>query len=85
MIYSTISAQFFLTLGCGCSHTEFGCCSDGRTPALDAALGSCSCEASLYGCCPDGITDAGGELFQGCQDESPIIPGGQLQFIHEFL
>lgn len=64
--------------GCGCSHSEFGCCSDRRTPAQGPYEEGCGCEASHYGCCPDGVTPSQGELFQGCMEDSPIVPGGEL-------
>jgi len=61
-------------LGCGCEYTQYGCCGDKNTPALDETK-NCSCEASKYGCCLDGITESKGENFEGCPSK-PILPGG---------
>lgn len=67
--------------GCGCEDTEFGCCSDERTPAPDASK-NCSCAASKFGCCLDGVTEARGEDFEGCPTK-PVYKGGKL--MHECI
>ena len=60
-------AQFINFSGCGCQYTHFGCCSDGKTAALDESR-KCSCNATKYGCCPDGIGEAQDENLSGCVD-----------------
>nr|CAD7403319.1 unnamed protein product [Timema cristinae] len=57
---------------CGCENTQFGCCSDDRTPASGSELEGCGCEASKFGCCPDGVVEAQGDKFEGC-DDVPLI------------
>nr|CAD7426582.1 unnamed protein product [Timema monikensis] len=61
-----------LFAGCGCENTQFGCCSDDRTPASGPELEGCGCEASKFGCCPDGVVEAQGDKFEGC-DDVPLI------------
>jgi hypothetical protein len=53
--------------------TEYGCCSDGKTPASGEQNEGCprqesptSCSESPFGCCPDGVTPAGGDNNEGC-------------------
>lgn len=61
--------------GCGCQYSEFGCCSDQRTPAPDPATNeTCPCSSTLFGCCPDGDTPADGQDFAGCS-ETLLKPG----------
>lgn len=60
--------------GCGCENTEFGCCSDERTPAKGPNFAGCTCDTSQFGCCPDGIEEAQGENFEGCLTV-PSMPG----------
>lgn len=71
--------MFVCTQGCGCENTQYGCCSDKKTPALDETK-NCSCEASKYGCCLDGISEAKGENFEGCQSK-PVLQGGKIKDI----
>lgn len=63
------------SLGCGCSYSEFGCCSDDKTPAQGPNYAGCDCASSKYGCCPDGQTEAQGENFDGCTDIPENLQG----------
>ena len=51
--------------------TNFGCCTDGVTPAGGPNGEGCpvvfGCEATVFGCCPDGLSPANGENYAGCQ------------------
>lgn len=60
-----------------CETSEFGCCKDGVTSALDAELSNCGdsdnaplCRSSRYGCCNDDITPSKGPNMEGCVDRS---------------
>nr|CAD7441588.1 unnamed protein product [Timema bartmani] len=68
-----------LFAGCGCENTQFGCCSDDRTPASGSELQGCGCEASKFGCCPDGVVEAQGDKFEGCDDVPLNAAGMELQ------
>lgn len=64
-----------------CEQTQFGCCPDGFTAAVDAHGTGCSsltgrCEDSEFGCCPDGNTTAQGADFEGC----PTQPCSQTMY-----
>lgn len=56
-------------------ESEFGCCSDGVSPAKGKNEKGCpkfDCAATLFGCCPDKVTVAQGNDFEGCPEE--ILP-----------
>ncbi|XP_046445127.1 papilin-like isoform X2 [Daphnia pulex] len=53
-----------------CDKTEYGCCSDGVTPAKGPFEAGCpkyeTCEDAEFKCCPDGVTPAKGANNEGC-------------------
>lgn len=65
--------------GSVCEDSDYGCCSDGFTPAEGPNKEGCNeidvtCAASYYGCCPDRITAAKGPAYQGCPGVLPHVP-----------
>ncbi|KAL5008286.1 hypothetical protein ScPMuIL_013867 [Solemya velum] len=65
----------------GCAGTRYGCCSDGRTSAVDEHRSNCyeqpivgGCAGTRYGCCSDGQTSAVDEHRSNCY-EQPIVGG----------
>ena len=59
-----------------CKDTEFGCCPDGISSALDSSYSGClpsnltdDCNTTEFGCCRDQETAAFGPFWKGC----PII------------
>ncbi|XP_066550939.1 papilin isoform X2 [Amia ocellicauda] len=53
-----------------CTQSQYGCCSDGWTPASGPQGSGCpgnSCTQTRFGCCPDGVRDALDRFRAGCQ------------------
>lgn len=56
-----------------CSDSEFGCCPDNSTIALDNFLKGCSnCSVSKFGCCSDNFTYATGLNKKGCLEYADL-------------
>lgn len=57
-----------------CKESEFGCCADGVSQALDKNFYGCpksQCNESLFGCCPDKKSFAKGNNNEGCPPPPP--------------
>lgn len=56
----------FLSSGCGCQYSPYGCCPDNATAARGPKNQGCGCEYSEFGCCPNKYTEAKGPNYEGC-------------------
>ncbi|KAK3581415.1 hypothetical protein CHS0354_016277 [Potamilus streckersoni] len=55
-----------------CHRSQYGCCRDGRTPAIDRYYSNCpetlaDCRLSRFGCCPDGVTAVVDRHYSNCR------------------
>lgn len=80
-ILTTQFLMYFLILGCDCRSTQYGCCTDDRTPSSGPNYEGCTCAASKFGCCPDGVTEAQGNKFEGCDNVPENMQGMTQVFL----